>query len=131
MRFGDLAGHSSLPIDFVEQRFRNEDVLTVLPVVREVTPQESLLVATALNLAIVTADADPSSGHWMTRWASWHSVTLDDEGQLASQDDVYALTVHVGGLAFQARLPGAAGRQAIRDFVLAASERVRDPRSVP
>lgn len=122
MRFGDLVGHTSLPIEFVRHRFRNEHVVTVLPVRGSVARQESLLVATPLDLAVVTADADSRSGHWMTRWAPWQSVTLVDDGAVApaTQDGQHGLTVHVGGLTFHARLSGIAGRRAVRDFVIAA-----------
>ena len=122
MRFGDLVGHTSLPIEFVRHRFRNEHVVTVLPVRGNVARQESLLVATSLNLAVVTADADSRSGHWMTRWAPWQSVTLVDDGEVApaTKDGQYSLTVHVGRLTFHARLSGIAGRRAVRDFVVAA-----------
>ena len=125
MRFGDLAGLTSLPIERVRHRFRHEEVLTVLPVTGEVTSRGSLLVATASKLAILTADADPASPQWMTHWAPWETVRLADEGALAAaiEEDTYGLTVHVGGLTFHAWLWGPVGQRALRDFVVATQAR--------
>ncbi|MFV2063647.1 MAG: hypothetical protein ACC726_09055 [Chloroflexota bacterium] len=125
MRFGDLEGLTSLPIDRVRHRFRHEDVLTVLPVSGNATGLTSLLVATSSGLAIVTADKDPESGHWSTRWEPWDEVRFTDEGEAApdapAQYDGYA--VHIGALTFHAQLAGPAGARALRDFVIAAQAR--------
>ena len=125
MRFGDLEGLTRLPIDRVRHRFRNEDVLAVLPVTADVAEREALLVATALKLAVVTAADHPESDQWMTQWASWHTVGLAVEGALAAatEEETYGLTVDVGGLTFHARLWGPDGQRALRDFVVAAQAR--------
>jgi hypothetical protein len=125
MRFGDLEGLTSLPIERVRHRFRNEDVLAVLPVTADVADRDALLVATALKLAVVTGDTDPESPHWMSRWAPWDVVRLTVEEELAPATDreTYGLTIHVGGLVLQARLPGLAGQRALRDFVVMVQAR--------
>jgi len=125
MRFGDLEGLTSLPIDRVRHRFRNEDVLVVLPVTADVAECEALLVATAFKLAVVTAVEHPEGDQWMTQWASWDTVGLAVEGALAAatEEETYGLTVDVGGLTFHARLWGPKGQRALRDFVVAAQAR--------
>jgi len=125
MRFGDLAGLTSLPIERVKHRFRHEDVLTVLPVSGEIAGRDSLLVATSPRLAILTTVEHPESHQWMTQWASWDTVGLAVEGALAAatEEETYGLTVDVGGLTFHARLWGPEGQRALRDFVVAAQAR--------
>ena len=125
MRFGDLEGLTSLPIERVRHRFRNEDVLGVLPVTADVAERDALLVATAFKLAVVTGDTDPESPHWMSRWAPWDVVRLAHEQAHtpAADGEAYQLTIHVGGLVLQARLPGPAGQRALRDFVVIAQAR--------
>lgn len=125
MRFRNLEGLIDLPIDAVRHRFRNEDVLAVLPVTTDVTVREALLVATAFKLAVVTGDTDPESLHWMSRWASWDVVRLAVEEELgpAMDEQTYGLTIHVGGLVYQARLSGLAGQRALRDFVVVVQDR--------
>jgi hypothetical protein len=122
MRFSELSGLTGLPIDRLRHRFRNEDVLTVLPVSDELTGRDCLLVATPMKLAVVIADGSPSSDEWMSRWAPWEALRFVHEAEpLAEPDeDTYRLTVHVGGLTFHARLQGDAGRRWLRDFVVAA-----------
>ena len=129
MRFEDLPGLTSLPIEPVRHRFRNEEVLTVLPASGEVAARDSLLVATSSKLAILTADADPASHRWMTHWAPWEAVQLADEGALAAatEEETYSLTVYAGGLTFHARLWGPAGQRALRDFVVVVQSRRSAP----
>jgi len=125
MRFGDLEGLTSLPIEGVKHRFRHEDVLTVLPVSGEVAGQDSLLVATPLRLAILTTVEHLESDQWMTQWVSWDTVGIAVEGALAAatEEETYGLTVDVGGLTFHVRLWGPEGQRALRDFVVAAQAR--------
>ncbi len=125
MRFGDLEGLTSLPVDGVKRRFRHEDVLTVLPVSGEVAGRDSLLVATPPRLAILTTVEHPGSDQWMTQWVSWDTVGLAVEGALAAatEEETYGLTIDVGGLTFHARLWGPDGQRALRDFVVAAQAR--------
>ena len=125
MRFEDLDGLTSLPIERVRHRFRHEDVLTVLPASGAVAGRDSLLVATSLKLAILTADTETDSQQWMTHWAAWVAVRLADEGAVAAatEEETYSLTVHVGGLTFHAQLAGPAGQRALRDFVVATQAR--------
>jgi hypothetical protein len=133
MRFGDLAGLTSLPIERVKHRFRHEDVLTVLPVSGEDAGHDSLLVATSPKLAILTTVEHPESKQWMTQWASWDTVGLAVEGVLAAatEEETYGLTVDVGGLTFHARLWGPDGQRALRDFVVAAQARQAALASAP
>ena len=125
MRFGDLEGLTSLPIERVRHQFRHEEILTVLPVSGDVAGRDSLLVATSSWLAVLTGEADPKSDQWMTRWAPWDAVRFANEGEAAADADeeTYHLTVHIDGLTFQARLSGPAGQRALRDFVVAAQAR--------
>lgn len=126
MRFGELRGLTSLPINRVVDQFRHEEVLTVLPVWDEATSRETLLVATRPMVALLIP-LHGLAGQWMTRWATWDAVSIADPGALSGQDrDVYRLRVLVGGQAFQAQLRGEAGRKALRDFVVAI--RLSQPR---
>ena len=124
MRFRELSGLSGLPIDRLRQRFRNEEVLTLLPVSDELTGRDCLLVATPVKLAVVIADAGPSSEDWTTRWAPWEVVRLAHEAEpLADAADDYRLTVRVGRLTFHAHLFGDAGQRWLRDFVVVTQAR--------
>jgi hypothetical protein len=119
VRFGELRGLTSLPIRALREQFRYEEVLTVLPVQDGVTGRETLLVATRTMLALLTALRVPR-GHWMTRWAPWDTVAIADPAAPPGQDDdVFRLTVLVGGQMFHAQLRGEPGRKALRDFVVA------------
>jgi hypothetical protein len=118
MRFSDLQGLTSLPIEHVARRFRNEDVIAILPS-RASAGHDAILVATPSKLAVV-ASADPSDGHWMTYWAPWDTVRIvDDE---ASDDGWFGLSLLIGRLPVDARLPGEQGQRALRDFVVAIQD---------
>lgn len=119
MRFADLPGRTSLPVEHVQRRFRNEDVITVLPA-SAAAGRESLLVATPSKVAVVIGEA-PATGHWMTRWAPWDTVRIADD--LATDDGMYGLTLVVGRSTFHAELPGLQGQRALRDFVVAVQTR--------
>ena len=119
MRIGELRGLSSLPIPLLRDQFRNEEVLTVLPVRDAATSRETLFVATRTKLAVLTVLPMPH-GHWVTRWAPWDSVSVAELAGPPVQDvDVYELGIRVSGQLFHARLRGEAGRIAIRDLVAA------------
>lgn len=119
MRFGELRGLTSLPIHRVRDRFRYEEVLTVLPVQEVVTSRETLLVATRATLAVLSAVRVPR-GHWVTRWAPWGTVRITIPEEPPDQDvEVFRLVVAVGRQEFLAELPGESGRRALRDFVVA------------
>ena len=127
MRFGDLEGLTSLPIKRIRRRFRNEDILTVLPV-SGAAQRDSVLVATSPTLAVLTSDAGAKSGLWMTQWAPWDAVSFsedDDADDGLDDDNVYRLTIHVGRLTFVAQLAGPRGQRALRDFVVAAQTQRR------
>ena len=103
----------------MERRFRNEEIITVLPA-RAGGGRPSVLVATPLMAAVViggSADSD----HWMTYWAPWDSVEI--VGDQATDDGDYGLTLLIGRLTFDARLQGLAGQRALRDFVVAVQTR--------
>ena len=119
MRFGDLPGLTSLPVDHVEHRFRNERVITVLPV-RAAAGRDSLLVATPTKAAVVIGEAQAGE-QWMTYWAPWDTVRIIDDQ--ATDDDTYGLTLSVGRLTFDAQLPGREGQRALRDFVVVVQSR--------
>ena len=123
MRFGDLEGLSALTIEQLHHRFRNEEVLTVLPVRAAGSALDSLLVATSTMLAILTAEAEPGGG-WTTRWAPWDVVRFADMGAAAMVEDLFFLTIVVHRTRFHAELRGESGRRALRDFVVAV-ERCR------
>lgn len=127
MRFGELRGLTSLPINRVHDQFRYEEVLTVLPVLDAASSRETLFVATRPVLALLIPVRVPPR-HWMTRWAAWDTVSITDPGPpVGPQDDLYRLDVLVGSQTFQARLRGERGRKALRDFVMAM--RLSQPRS--
>jgi hypothetical protein len=117
VRFGELRGLTSLPINRVRDQFRYEEVLTVLPVQDVATSRETLLVATRPMLALLTPLRVPS-GHWATRWAPWETVQLPTPPTSRVPDEL-RLLVLVGRQSFEARLWGEAGRRAARDFVAA------------
>ena len=124
MRFKELTGLTGLSIDRLCYRFRNEEVITLLPVSDELTGRDCLLVATPVKLAVVIADASPTSEDWMTHWAPWEVVRLAHEAEPPAEgDDAYQLSVHVGGLTFHAYLCGDAGQRWLRDFVVATQAR--------
>jgi len=116
MRFRNLEGLIDLPIDAVKHRFRNEHVLTVLPVHGAFAGRDSLLVATPTELLIVTADTRRRD-RWMTSIAPWAVVRLE---AVESEAGIHRLAVHVGNLTFHAELWGPKGEKALRDFIIAA-----------
>ena len=116
MRFRNLEGLIDLPIDAVKHRFRNEQVLTVLPVHGAIAGRDSVLVATPSELVIVTTDP-LRRDHWMTTLAPWGVVRV---GDVESEVGTHHLAVHVGHLVFGAELWGPKGEQALRDFVVAS-----------
>jgi hypothetical protein len=126
VRFGELRGLTSLPINRVRDQFRYEEVLTVLPVWDAATSRETLFVATRPMLALLIPIRVPGR-HWMTRWSPWDEVSIVDSGAPQGQDDdVYRLGLRVGSQAFHAQLRGEAGRKALRDFV--GAMRLSQPR---
>ena len=126
MRFGELKGLTSLPINLVRDQFRYEEVLTVLPVWDAATSRETLFVATRPMLALLIPVRVPPR-HWMTRWAPWDWVSITDPGAPSGEEDeVYRLSVLVGNQTFNAQLLGEPGRKALRDFVMAM--RMSQPR---
>jgi hypothetical protein len=119
VRFGELKGLTSLPIPRLVEQFRNEEVLTVLPVRDALAARESLLVATRPKLAVLTTLAVPA-GEWVTWWAPWDAVSVaEPTTPPAEQDDLHRLTIVIGGQTFHAALRGEAGRKALRDLVAA------------
>ena len=126
MRFGDLQGLTSLPVEHVQHRFRGEEVITVLPA-STVAGRQSLLVATPSKAAVVVGEA-PLSEHWMTYWAPWDTVQIVDDQ--ATDDGVYGLTLSVGRLTFDAQLLGREGQRALRDFVVVVQSRRSAPATV-
>jgi hypothetical protein len=117
LRFGDLEGLSALAVEQLYHRFRNEEVLTVLPVRAAGSALDSLLVATATMLAILTSEPEPNGG-WTTRWAPWDAVRFADMGAAAMVEDMFFLTIVVHRTRFHAELHGESGRRALRDFVV-------------
>jgi len=116
MRFRNLEGLIDLPIDAVRHRFRNEHVLTVLPVHGANAGRDSLLVATPTELVIVTADTR-GRDCWMTSLVPWDVVRL---GEVESEAATHRLPVRIGHLTFYAELWGPKGERAVRDFAVAA-----------
>lgn len=116
MRFRNLSGLIDLPIDAVEHRFRNEPVLTVLPVHGVITGRDSLLVALPTELAVLTADTHRPDG-WMQSFVPWEVVGL---GVIRSGSGTHRLNVYVGTMTLLAELWGPMGERALRDFVVAA-----------
>lgn len=121
MRFRNAAGLIDLPIYAVEHRFRNEPVLTVLPVRGAVAGRDALLVALPTELAIIIADPERRDG-WMTSLAPWEVVALED---VESEDGIHRLAVHIDSLVLQVELWGPKGERALQDFVVVASAKPR------
>ena len=126
MRFRNVAGLIDLPIYAVEHRFRNEPVLTVLPVRGAIGGPDALLVALPTELAVIIADPDRRDG-WMTYLAPWEVVVL---GEVVSEDGMHRLAVHIDSLALQVELWGPSGERALRDFVVAAGITTERPVTV-
>jgi len=116
MRFRNLEGLIDLPIDAVEHRFRNEPVLTVLPVHGVITGRDTLLVALPTELAVATADMHRRDG-WMLSFVPWEVIGV---GVIRAESGIHRLNVYVGTLTLQAELWGPKGERALRDFIVAA-----------
>jgi hypothetical protein len=117
VRFEDLEGRSSLPIERLRNRFRYEVVLAVLPVRggRDGT-RETLLVATERMLAVITSIAFPR-GSWMTQWAPWDAVDVPAGTERASDRGPRAgPSVTVGTREFRTRYADDLDRRAFREF---------------
>ena len=117
MRFRNAAGFVDLPIYAVEHRFRNEPVLTVLPVRGAIAGRDALLVALPTELAVIISDPERRDG-WMTYLAPWEVVTL---GEVESEHGIHRLDVHIESLVLQAELWGPKGERALQDFVVVAT----------
>ena len=116
MRFRNLEGLIDLPIDAVRHRFRNEPVLTVLPVHGAITGRDSLLVAMPTDVAVITADPHRRHG-WMMSLVPWAVIGL---GVIRPESGIYRLNVYVGSLTLEAELWGPMGERAMQDFIVAA-----------
>jgi hypothetical protein len=124
MRFRNVAGLTDLPIYAVEHRFRNEPVLTVLPVRGAIAGRDALLVALPTELAVIIADPERRDG-WMTYLAPWEVVVV---GDVESEHGIHRLVIHIDSLVLQVEQWGPKGAQALRDFVVvAAGERAMQP----
>jgi hypothetical protein len=119
LRIEDLRGLTVLPVEHVERRFRNEEVITVLPA-RAGGGQPSVIVATPQKAAVLIGEMLESE-HWMTYWAPWESVRII--GDQATDDGIFGLTLAIGRLTFDARMRGHDGQRALRDFVVAVRSR--------
>lgn len=122
MRFKQLQGLTGLPIDQLRRQFRDADVRTVLPATEteDSGARDSVLVATAGALAVVSREGSSRRSRASTLWAPWDVVRVGNEDDPMTAPDGHRLVVYVGGLRFEARLPGELGRQALQDFVRAA-----------
>jgi hypothetical protein len=127
MQFADLDGLTPLPVEHIEHRFRNEEVITVLPLLGR-AGQPSLVVATPSKAAIVVGEVPPSE-HWMTYWAPWDTVAFVDNP--ASEEDIHGLTVLIGRMAFDVQLPGPPGQRALREFVVTVQTHQAPPERMP
>jgi hypothetical protein len=116
VRFRDTAGLIDLPIYAVEHRFRNEPVLTVLPVRGAIGGRDALLVALPTELAVIIADPERRDG-WMTYLAPWEVVSL---WQVGSEAGCHRLAIRIDSLVLQAELWGPKGQRALRAFAIAA-----------
>ena len=116
MRFRNLIGLIDLPIDAVEHRFRNEQVLTVLPVHGAMAGSDALLVATSTELAVLITD-NRQPDRWTTYRVPWELVGL---GALESEAGIHRIAIGVDSAVLSAELWGPEGEQALRDFVIAA-----------
>lgn len=116
MRFRNAAGLVDLPIYAVEHRFRNEPVLTVLPIRGAIAARDALLVALPTEVAVIIADPERRDG-WLTYLAPWEVVQL---GAIDSEDGTHRLVIRIDSLVLHAELWGPKGECALRDFELVA-----------
>jgi hypothetical protein len=125
MRFLTLKDQTVLPVERIRRQFRNEEVRSVLPARLEDGTTDSLLVATTSALAIITGAPGSRRRHWMTRWAPWDAVRLDDriETRREAGHVVYHIGVGVDRLRFESYLPGDTGLRAMKDFLAASRAR--------
>jgi hypothetical protein len=125
MRFLTLKDETVLPVERIRRQFRYEEVRSVLPARLADGTTDSLLVATTSALAIITGAPGSDRRRWMTRWAPWDAVHLDDhiETRREARHDIHHLTVSVDRLRFESYLRGEIGLRAMRDFVDAAQAR--------
>jgi len=119
VRIRNVAGLVDLPIYAVEHRFRNEPVLTVLPVRGAIAARDALLVALPTELAVLIADPELRDG-WTTYLAPWEVVTV---GEVESEDATHRLAVRIDSLVLHVELWGPKGERAMRDFVTVAGAR--------
>lgn len=98
-------------------RFRNEDVLAVLPVHGGVAGRDALLVAMAHELALVIAIPGQTDS-WTTYLEPWAFVEL---GAIEAEAGIYRLPIHIEGLELAAQHWGPAGHRALCEFVDAAA----------
>ena len=123
MRFRDTAGHVDLPIYAIEHRFRNEPVLTVLPVRGAIAARDALLVALPTELAVVIGDPERRDG-WMTFLAPWEVVML---GEVESEAGIHRLVVTIDSLVLHVELWGPKGERALRAFVVVVGAKPESP----
>jgi len=119
VRFRNAAGLVDLPIYAVEDRFRNEPVLTVLPVRGAIAARDALLVALPAEVAVIIGDPERRDG-WMTYLAPWDVVEV---GEIDSENGSHHLAVRIDSLVLHVELWGPKGERALRDFVVAAGAR--------
>lgn len=126
MQFDRLRGMTALPADRLESAFRDEDVLSVLPVSEPGSGVATVLVATPRKLGVATLRRLAGRSRWITRWAPWDAVRVS--GHPARADGPggsNGAAVMIGTRGFRAVLGGTSGRGALRDFVRSARQRRR------
>jgi hypothetical protein len=116
VRFRNAAGLVDLPIYAVEDRFRNEPVLTVLPVRGAIAARDALLVALPTEVAVIIGDRERRDG-WMTYLAPWEVVEV---GDIHSENGSHHLVVRIDSLVLNVELWGPKGERALRDFAVVA-----------
>jgi hypothetical protein len=143
MRFEDLRGLTTIPIERARGLFADDPIITVLPVTCERPVEDSILVATPRKLAVVTwrrhTVGGSVRGRFITRWARWEVVGLGTEPETdgevtpptvsesieAEESTPLRIAVQVGRRRFHTRLRGTMGRAALRDFVDAVQRGTR------
>lgn len=134
MRREDLPTMSTAPIDRVRRALAGLDVVGALPVVGMHPSRAYVLAATPQGLAIIAERRRTWGGgadHIVIRLANWSSVGLevDPTGPGTGEPPTprpggrrSSAVVRVGRRAFQTLLEGAAGKQALREFMAAVQQ---------
>jgi hypothetical protein len=122
MQLPGLAAMTTLSLDLVARCVGDRDIVSAIPVETDRPARESILVATRGRIGVVSRRRG-APGMLAVRWSTWESVRLGAHVGASDTTDAaapFGLVVHIGERSYLALLKGPAGRDALRDFVVAA-----------